>query len=103
MFTIRPHRFDDADFHAQLDIHRVLWPEYPFSMAEYRHTIESAVANPDFLAAISRSKMKAARSSPSVTAANRQPRTAPVPTGSTSACIRHTSAGVSGGRHMTIW
>ncbi len=47
MFTIRPHRFDDEDFRAHLEIHHLLWPEYPFSMGEWRHSIEGSRGNPD--------------------------------------------------------
>jgi mycothiol synthase len=48
IFTIRPHRFDDDDFRAHLEIHHLLWPEYPFSMGEWRHSIEGSRANSDF-------------------------------------------------------
>ncbi len=48
MYTIRPHRFDDNDFRAQLEIHRLLWQEYPFSMEEWRPPIERAAANPKY-------------------------------------------------------
>lgn len=48
MYIIRPHRFDDSDFHAHLKIHHLLWPEYPFSMDEWRLPIERAAAHPKF-------------------------------------------------------
>lgn len=48
MFTIRPHRFDDDDFRAHLEIHHLLWPEYPVSMGEWRHSIEGSRGNPGF-------------------------------------------------------
>lgn len=48
MFTIRPHRFDEDDFRAHLELHHLLWPEYPFSMGEWRHSIEGSHTNPEF-------------------------------------------------------
>ncbi|NTU82858.1 MAG: GNAT family N-acetyltransferase [Chloroflexales bacterium] len=34
--TIRPFRGDDADYEALVAIRTVIWPEYPFSIAEHR-------------------------------------------------------------------
>ncbi|HMQ30545.1 MAG TPA: GNAT family N-acetyltransferase [Chloroflexaceae bacterium] len=42
--TLRPFRYDEADYAALAMIRRAVWPEYPFTVAEYRRWDEKREA-----------------------------------------------------------